>query len=159
MPEKPPRLSSASNQMIVYAIGTGMLLLGLHCVLRPRQEYPRFGLPLENAQPNAAKSHGYSPLIFLKGSREFTYGLALIVLQYQGNVSAVTTLVAIVALAGLADGLVVWFNGGRELKHKAFGHGFAFVVLAGWAAWRAHQAWQDSQEGQWPEGQFHIWSA
>lgn len=157
-PERPPRLSSASNQMIAYVLGISMLLLGVHCFLRPRQEYRRFGLPLENAQPNA-KTQSHSPLIDLKGTREVTYGLALIVLQYQGNVSAVTTFAAILSLAGLADGLVIWFNGGQELRCKAFGHLFAFVVLAGWAAWRTHQAWEDSKYGKWPEGSFHIWSA
>lgn len=144
--------------MIVYFLGIGMLLLGLHCFLRPRQEYRRFGLPLENAQPNA-KIPIHSPLIFLKGSREVTYGLALIVLQYQGNANAVTTMAAILSLAGLADGLVVWFNGGQDRKYKAFGHLFAFVGLAGWAAWRAHQVWKDSQDNKWPDGEFHIWSA
>lgn len=152
-PENPPRPLSASTQVIVYSLGALMLLVGLHCFLRPRQEYPRFGLPLESA-----KIQSYSPLMFLKGTREVTYGLTLIVLQYQGNVNAVTTFVGILSLAGLADGLVIWFNSGQELRHKAFGHLFLFVVLAGWAAWRAKQAWEDSQEGKWPEGHFHIWS-
>lgn len=158
LPENPPHLLSVSNKMIVYSLGTLMLLVGLHCFLRPRQEYPRFGLPLENAQPSA-KTQTYSPLMFLKGTREVTYGLTLIVLQYQGNVNAVTTFVGILSLAGLADGLVIWFNSGQELRYKAFGHLFLFVVLAGWTAWRAHRAWQDSQEGKWPEGHLHIWSS
>lgn len=155
-PEKSPRLLSTPNQMVTYLLGAGMLALGLHCVLRPRQEYRRFGLPLESAQPGA-KTQGHSPLMLLKGSREVSYGLALIVLQCQGNVNAVTTAVAIISLAGLADGLVVWFHGGQELRIKAFGHWFAFVVLGAWAAWRAHQAWEDSRS-MWPDGHAHIWS-
>ncbi|KAI7778470.1 hypothetical protein LA080_002074 [Diaporthe eres] len=158
LPENPPRLMSPSNQMIAYGIGIATLLLALHCFLRPRQEYGRFGLPLENAQTNA-KAQSHSPFIFIKGSRELICGLTLIVLQYQGNVNAITTFVAILSTAGLIDGLVVWFNGGQEYKHKAFGHWFAFVFAGSWAAWRARQAWQDSQEGKWPEGHFHIWSS
>lgn len=149
---------SSLNQTIAYAIGTATLLLALHCFLRPRQEYGRFGLPLENAQTNA-KTQSHSPFIFIKGSRELICGLTLIVLQYQGNVNAITSFVAILSTAGLIDGLVVWFKGGQEFKHKAFGHFLAFVFAGSWAAWRARQAWQDSQEGKWPEGHFHIWSS
>lgn len=154
-PENPPRLMSASNQMVTYFFGTSALLIALHCFLRPRQEYGRFGLPLESAQPNA-KTQRHSPFVFIKGSREVTYGLTLIVLQYQGKVDAITTFAAIISLAALVDGLVVWFNGGQEFKHKAFGHLFAFVVIVGWVAWRTRQVWEDSLE---PEGQFHIWSS
>lgn len=155
-PEEPPRLVSASNPIFAYVLGTGMLLIALNCFLRPRQEYRRFGLPLEHAHPNA-KTGSHSPLMYLKGSRELTYGLALIVLQYQGNVNAVTTIAAIISLAGLADGLVVWFNSGQELKHKTFGHLSAFVLVGSWAAWRTHQVWEDSQ-GRWPPEHAHIWS-
>ncbi|KKY35522.1 hypothetical protein UCDDA912_g04483 [Diaporthe ampelina] len=157
LPENSPRLLSALNPVLAYSLGTGMLLLGLYCFLRPRQEYRRFGLPLEHAQPDT-KTRRHSPLIFLKGTRETTYGLALILLQYQGNVNAVTTMAAVISLAGLADGLVVWLNGGQELRHKTFGHWFASVVLGCWAAWRAHQGWENPEERQWPEGPIHIWS-
>lgn len=156
LPKKPPHLISALNPIFAYFLGTGLLLIALNCFLRPRQEYGRFGLPLERGQPNA-KTTSHSPLMYLKGSRELTFGLAFIMLQYQGNVDAVTTIAAIASLAGLVDGLVVWFNSGPELKHKTFGHLFAFVLLASWAAWRAHQIWEDSQ-GMWPDDHAHIWS-
>lgn len=157
LPENSPHLLSAVNPMLAYFLGTGMLALGLHCFLRPRQEYPRFGLPLEHAQPNA-KAQSHSPLIFLKGTREATYGLALILLQYQGNVNGVTTMVGVISLAGLADGFIVWFNGGQEFRHKTFGHWFAFVGLGCWAAWRAHKLWEVPREDKWPDGPIHIWS-
>ncbi|KAI3396966.1 hypothetical protein diail_11366 [Diaporthe ilicicola] len=151
------RVISAVDPLLAYILGIGLLLLGLHAFIRPRQEYPRFGLPLEHAQPGS-KAQSHSPLVFLKGIREATYGLALVVLQYQGNVGAVTTFAAILALAALGDGFVVWLNGGRELRRKAFGHWFAFVLLGGWAAWRAHQVWEDSEGRKWPDGPFHILS-
>ena len=76
-------------------------------------------------------------LIYLKGIRELTYGICLIALQYQGYDAAVTTFGGVLALAGLGDGLLVWFRGGRDLRHKAFGHWAAFAGLAGWCLWRA----------------------
>ncbi|KAJ0115200.1 hypothetical protein J7T55_001610 [Diaporthe amygdali] len=158
IPERPARLVSALNPLLAYILGGGLILLGLHAFIRPRQEYKRFGLPLEHAQPNA-KTEKHSPLMFLKGTREVTYGLALVALQYQGNVGAVTAFVVVLALAGLADGFVVWLHGGQELKRKALGHWFAFVVLGSWAAWRAHQVWEDSDERKWPDGPYHIWSS
>ena len=73
----------------------------------------------------------------LKGIREGTYGLALVAFQYQGNEAAVTAFAAILALAGLGDGFIIWFHGGEKLRYKAFGHWFAFGGLASWAWWRA----------------------
>ncbi|KAH8754355.1 hypothetical protein F5883DRAFT_185928 [Diaporthe sp. PMI_573] len=157
LPEEPPRLISALDPIFAYILGTGLLLIALHCFLRPRQEYRRFGLPLEHAQ-SAAATKSHSPLIYLKGSRELTYGLVLIVLQYQGHVDAITTVLAIISLAALADGLIVWSNSGQGLKHKIFGHLFVFVLLGSWAAWRTHQVRVDSQ-GRWPKEGVHIWSS
>ncbi|ROV88663.1 hypothetical protein VMCG_10332 [Cytospora schulzeri] len=110
-----------------------------------------------------------SPLIYLKGVREITYGVALIALQYQGNVAGVTTFAGVVALAAVGDGLVVWFQGGGageegrpegpegpeesagssgsgndKRKKKAWGHWGAAVGLGSWAAWRAFVAY-----GEW----------
>ncbi|KAG8160625.1 hypothetical protein KVR01_008889 [Diaporthe batatas] len=144
LPEEPPRLISPLSPTFAYFLGTGMLLIALNCFLRPRQEYRRFGLPLEDSR-TPAKKKTHSPLIYLKGSRELTYGLALIILQYQGNVAGVTAFAGIISLAGLADGLVT----------KTLGHFFAFVVLASWAAWRVHQVREDSKGG-WPDDQVHI---
>lgn len=72
----------------------------------------------------------------LKGIREVTYGLALIGLQYAEQSDAITILAAVLSLAGLGDGFVVWAYGGEKLKKKAFGHWIAFVGFAGWAWWR-----------------------
>lgn len=122
-----------------YIVGTLCVALGLNCFLRPFNEYPRFGLPLEaspaTSTANSKPSGSISPLVYLKGIREASYGLALMVLQYQGQEQAVTSVLAIMSLAGLVDGFVVWNHGG-ELKTKAVGHWASFVGLLGWAWWR-----------------------
>lgn len=141
---------NAYSPIHAYAIGAVGIGLGLHACLRPRQEYPRFGLRLESAQPphprekasiaTPEKSNpdagSVSPLIYLKAIRESSYGLALIGLQLQDNAAGVTTVAACVALAALGDGFVVWYHGGREARRKAWGHWAAFVGLAGWTGWR-----------------------
>ncbi|OTA98746.1 hypothetical protein M426DRAFT_17113 [Hypoxylon sp. CI-4A] len=134
-----------SSRASIYFLSVGSVILGLHCFIRPREEYPRFGLPLEFAPrtPKAlatsdSEDQGrVSPLMHLKGIREATYGLALGALQCQGNDAAVTTLMGVISLAGLGDGIIVWFHAGDEMKHKAFGHVGAFVFLGGWSLWRA----------------------
>ncbi|KAI1400031.1 hypothetical protein F4819DRAFT_386504 [Hypoxylon fuscum] len=122
-----------------YVLGAGSVFLGLHCFIRPKKEYGRFGLPLESPpqQKGTADVGSVSPLIYLKGIREITYGLALGVLQYQGQDDAVTTIAGIISLAGLGDGIVIWLNGGDEFKHMAFGHWGSFVALAVWSLRRA----------------------
>ncbi|KAI1773448.1 hypothetical protein F4818DRAFT_422610 [Hypoxylon cercidicola] len=124
-----------------YVLGVGSVFLGLHCFVRPRREYGRFGLPLESAprQKDTPPPHAghASPLMHLKGIREITYGLALGTLQYLGQEDALTAVAGIFSLAGLVDGIVVWLNGGPALRRKAFGHWGAFVALAGWSWWRA----------------------
>lgn len=124
-----------------YAFGTAFFGLSLSALLAPRNEYRRFGLPLESpaAASGALGGDGdggfASPLIYLKAIRELTYGAALVALQYQGHEAAVTTLVAVLSLAALGDGCVIWAHG-REVRGKAFGHwvpGAGFLV---WALWR-----------------------
>lgn len=139
------------NPIPTYIVGAACLALGIHCFLRPRQEYPRFGLPLEASTtdpiPNNSrhdkilqKLGSISPLIYLKGIRESTYGLALIVLQRQNQDVAITSLLAVVSLAGLGDGFIVWNYGGDQFRMKALGHWITFVAFAGWSWWRASWA-------------------
>lgn len=128
-----------------YILGAACIALGLHCFISPRAEYGRFGLPLESPLPGPGRSDqrrlhpasSASPLVYLKGIREITYGLALIALQYQGNNAGVTIVSAILSLAGLGDGVVVWLYGGSGLRNKAFGHWATFVGFTSWAAWRS----------------------
>ncbi|PWY75998.1 hypothetical protein BO94DRAFT_473795 [Aspergillus sclerotioniger CBS 115572] len=129
-----------------YVLGTLILALGTNAIGRPGPEYPRFGLPFEHAatvptHANHSPPPGaVSPLMYLKGIRETSYGLALIALQYQGQDTALTTFAAILALTAFADGLLVWRHGGDTLKMKAFGHWLTFVGLAGWSWWRSSYA-------------------
>ncbi|KAF3058528.1 hypothetical protein GL218_05926 [Daldinia childiae] len=131
----------SSSPIPVYVIGTGSVFLGIHCFLRPEIEYRRFGLPLEPAQRrkhNTVDEEYASPVIYLKGIREITYGLALGALQYHGYDDAVTIMTGVMSLAGLGDGIVVWFYGGDESRRKVFGHWGAFAALAGWSLWRTY---------------------
>lgn len=130
-----------------YLLGTLCLALGLNSILRPSNEYPRFGIPFETStsrkpskpsSTNSASADCISPLIHLKGIRETSYGLALIALQYQGQEVAVTTIAAICAFAGLGDSLVVWKYGNEEYRSKAMGHLLAFLGFGGWAIWRVY---------------------
>jgi hypothetical protein len=163
-----------------YALGAASVGLGLHAFFRPRQEYARFGLPLEPSPPPAvittttttthpgptvkdttdvqATGEGggsASPLIYLKGVREVTYGVALMTLQHQDNAAGVTTVAGVMALAAVGDGLLVWFYGGGlggrsrsrsrgNNETKAWGHWAAAVGLGSWTAWRAFVAY-----GEW----------
>lgn len=156
-----------------YVFGTVSVGLGLHALLRPRQEYTRFGLPLEPSGPSptntspiskdttgsssgssgdagqaslslSGEDGSASPLMYLKSTREASYGLALIALQYQGNSAGVTVVAGTMALAALGDGLVVWFHGGKRFRAKAWGHWGAAVGLGSWAVWRAFVAY-----GEW----------
>ncbi|KAI1088494.1 hypothetical protein F5B19DRAFT_425465 [Rostrohypoxylon terebratum] len=142
----------AAPPIPAYFIGAGSILLGVHCFVRPTQEYGRFGLPLEPA-PRAKRDRGEkrergerrsssaeegraSPLVYIKGVREVTYGVALGVLKWLKHDDAVTALTAVLALAGLGDGVVVWLHGGEKNRRKAVGHWGAFLILGGWSVWR-----------------------
>lgn len=144
----------ASSPINAYVVGLGFHAVGLHALLRPRQEYARLGLPFDSAQPHQKDLQGayiseqspgaVSPLIYIKAIRDVSYGLALVGLQYQGNAAGVTTVTAVVALAALGDGLVVWFRGERVERWKAMEHWVGSLGLGSWAAWRAFRAY-----GEW----------
>lgn len=154
----------ASSPIHAYVVGLGLHALGLHALLRPRQEYARLGLPLlESAQPQSHKhlqgttdipeespDTAVSPLIYIKGVRDVTYGLALVGLQHQGDAGGVTTVAAAVALAALGDGLVLWLStcrgaGRRRRRRVAVQHWVVGLLgLGSWAAWRAFRAY-----GEW----------
>lgn len=142
---------NAFSPFNTYFVGFGSLGLALHAFLRPREEYPRFGLPLEPGRNDKAElaagvptSSPVSPFIHVKGLRELSYGLILIALQYQGNVAGITTVLGVTALVAVGDGLVVWFHGGKETRHKAAGHWVGSIGLGSWAAWRAFRSY-----GEW----------
>lgn len=160
-----------------YVLGAASVGLGLHAFFRPRQEYARFGLPLEASPPTTTtttttathpgqtakdtiggaqaknknnndrltgEDGSASPLIYLKGVREVTYGVAFIALQLQDNAAGITTMAGVMALAAVGDGFLVMFHGGKDETKKAWGHWGAAVGLGSWAAWRAFVAY-----GEW----------
>lgn len=163
----------AYSPINAYIVGLGLHAMGFHALFRPRQEYARFGLPFDSnsrsglvqspAKPGPQTSTettsttpattSVSPLIYIKGIQEITYGLALIGLQYQGNVGGVTTVTMVVALAALGDGFVVWAHArGKQGRRKAAEHWVVgFLGLGCWAGWRAFRAY-----GEWAA--FHaLW--
>ncbi|XXG99452.1 hypothetical protein Hte_005791 [Hypoxylon texense] len=121
-----------------YALGTACLGRGLMALLSPREEYGHVGLPLESpvaasssstADPSASGSGFASPLMYFKGIREISYGLALVALQRRGSEDALTTFAAVLSLVRLGDGLVVWLYGGDKLRWKALGHWVTGILV------------------------------
>lgn len=130
---------------VSYALGATCALRGVMAITSPRDEYAHMGLPLEpkaptNTPPTMTKekndSEGSaSPLVYLKGLREVSYGLTFMAFQQQGHVEAITVFAAIVSLVRFGDGLVVWLKGGKE-RYRAWGHWIPGFGCLGWAIWR-----------------------
>lgn len=127
-----------------YLIATVFTAFGILPFFSPKTDYEVFGLPLEsssnlgNKKPTSAPGEGaVSPIVYARGIRDVTYGLAYFLLQSQGNDAAITTFSGIVCVTAFADGLIVWLYGGEKLKGKAWGHWGTVVGLAAWAGWRA----------------------
>ncbi|KAF4455891.1 hypothetical protein FALBO_15531 [Fusarium albosuccineum] len=121
---------NAIAPIYAYVLGTICAGVGLNCIRDPAAEMPRFGRV-------ATRLQGASPLVYVKGRGEFGVGIALLALQYQDNKPAVTTMAAVIALMGISDALIVWFNSGAKMRHKALGHGCFGVIFAAWAIARA----------------------
>ncbi|KAM0498253.1 hypothetical protein ACHAP8_006337 [Fusarium lateritium] len=124
--------SSISSPNILGAACVGR---GIMALFSPRAEYGHVGLLLEPGK-KSSKTGSVSPLMYFKGIREMSYGMTLMALQWQGNESAVTTFSAILSVVRIGDGLVVWMNGGDELRYKAVGHWITGLWFAGWVIWR-----------------------
>ncbi|KAI0161892.1 hypothetical protein GGR52DRAFT_561459 [Hypoxylon sp. FL1284] len=128
------------SPVTAYILGTACLGRGIMALLSPRNEYGNVGLPLEPQEPTnepESSSGGLaSPLMYFKGIREISYGLALVALQEQGNESALTTFAAVLSLVRIGDGLVVWLCGGDELRWMALGHWITGAGFIGWVTRR-----------------------
>ncbi|KAH8169632.1 hypothetical protein LIA77_10176 [Sarocladium implicatum] len=135
-----------------YLVGTACIGRGVFAILTPRSEYGRIGLPLEASSQSASSSSPQSsssssaaglvsPLIFFKGIREVSYGLTILLLQHQGEDKALNTFASVLALARFADGVVVWWRGGKDLRYKAVGHVLTGAMMVFWV-------WQ---RGRWEE--------
>lgn len=124
-----------------YVLGTACIGRGVMAMFSPRKEYGHVGLPLEShptstTNPAGGPSTFPSPLMYFKGLREISYGATLALLQWQGNEDAVTTFAAVLSLVRVGDGLVVWFNGGKKLRSRAWGHWITGAGFVGWVTWR-----------------------
>ncbi|KPM40538.1 hypothetical protein AK830_g6027 [Neonectria ditissima] len=100
-----------------YVLGSACFGRGVMAILSPRKEYGHVGLQLEHSaaitpkstRPDPTNSGLVSPLMYFKGIREISYGLALMALQWQGNEEAVTTFAAVLSLVRIGDGLARGF--------------------------------------------------
>ncbi|KAF4976035.1 hypothetical protein FZEAL_7253 [Fusarium zealandicum] len=121
-----------------YVLGAACFGRGAMAILSPRKEYGHVGLLLESSRTHQSgfESGSVSPLMYFKGLREISYGLALVVLQKQGNESGITTFAAVLSLVRFGDGLVVWMNGGEALRWRAMGHWVTGAAFVGWVVWR-----------------------
>ncbi|KAL2202122.1 hypothetical protein CC79DRAFT_1338217 [Sarocladium strictum] len=149
-------MSNASGFLITQwpavLVGTACIGRGCFAILGPRSEYPRIGLALEPSSPPpptskspsssaAPKAGSISPLIYFKGIRELSYGLTILLLQYQGLDEALTTLTLVLAGVRVADGLVIALRGGEGVRYKCIGH-FLTGAMMGFWGWK---------RGQWKE--------
>lgn len=85
---------------------------------------------------DASQSGSVSPLMYFKGIREISYGLAMVAFQRLGYESALTAFAGILSFVRLGDGLIIWLHGGDELRHRASGHLITGVGFLAWVAWR-----------------------
>ncbi|KAI0480924.1 hypothetical protein GGR56DRAFT_671979 [Xylariaceae sp. FL0804] len=144
--------SSSFSPYPAYALAALLVGLALNSFASPRHEHERYGLPLEDHPQQQKQSAGAVPApasalsptaagwVYVKGTREISYGVVVALLQYQGLDTALTSVLAVVSFLGLADGYIVGTRGGSRLRHKAAGHGLVGVCIAGWAWWRARVA-------------------
>ncbi|OTB01388.1 hypothetical protein M426DRAFT_25692 [Hypoxylon sp. CI-4A] len=126
-----------------YFLGAACFMRGIMAIFLPREEYDNMGLPLEPGFPGkhdddiSRRNDSVSPLMYFKGLRELTFGASLVAFRWQGHERALTTFTAILSLTRLGDGLVVWLNGGEELRLKAVGHWITAAGFGWWALWRS----------------------
>ncbi|OAA55293.1 hypothetical protein SPI_08388 [Niveomyces insectorum RCEF 264] len=115
-----------------YFFGSAFTGIGILSVLAPEKDYEVFGLPLEPPAGNV------SPMIYAKGARDLSYGLAYFFFQYKGMHDAINVFSAALLVTALSDGLIVWRYGGNKLKSKAYGHWGGLVAFSAWLAWRVY---------------------
>ncbi|KAI9147587.1 hypothetical protein HJFPF1_12615 [Paramyrothecium foliicola] len=121
-----------------YVLGTACIGRGVMALVSPSKEYGHVGLPLEPvAEPKYPSQLGSaSPLMYLKGIREISYGTIMVALQLQKLEDALTTVAAVLTFVRLGDGLIVWLHEGNDLRFRAWGHWITGAAFAGWVGWR-----------------------
>ncbi|KAL2824238.1 hypothetical protein BDW59DRAFT_87309 [Aspergillus cavernicola] len=119
------------SSRLIWIIGNISVVRGIRCWISPASQYEEYGLPLEQSTEPTAQSGATSPLIYVKGIRDFGYGVMLMTLHNMGDERAVTVLVANGALMTLADAFVVWRFGGAHTR-TAWQHLLIGVLFAVW---------------------------
>lgn len=106
-----------------YLLGVPLVFVGLSALRKPVPAHEMFGVP------STVPKDGVSPFLYAKALRDVALGLACLGLQYQGNDSAVTAIMAVSVMVGIGDGCIVWSSGGDGLRHKAWGHWVGTSIL------------------------------
>lgn len=125
-----------------YAIGTAFVGIGLYPFLR-RTPLPYIGQPLplltkDEHSLSAAKATAQgddmsdlvNSLLRAKGSRDVAIGLLFLSHEGHGDDMAVGTLMMLVGLVDVADGVGMWWRGGEEGRKKAVSHWVSGITMA-----------------------------
>lgn len=125
-----------------YILGTAFVGLGLYPFLR-RTPLPYIGQPLplltkDQSSLSAAgvttqgddMSELVNSLLRVKGSRDVAIGLLFLSHEGHGDDMAVGTLMMLVGLVDVADGVGMWWRGGEEGRKKAVSHWISGVTMA-----------------------------
>lgn len=125
-----------------YILGTAFVGLGLYPFLR-RTPLPYIGQPLplltkDQSSLAAAKATAQGDdmsdlvdsLLRAKGSRDVAIGLLFLSHEGHGDDMAVGTLMMLVGLVDVADGVGVWWRGGEEGRKKAISHWVSGITMA-----------------------------
>lgn len=126
-----------------YVLGTAFIGLGVYPFLR-RTPLPYIGQPLplltkdEAALSATAKTTAQGDdmaqlvesLLRAKGSRDVAIGLLFLANEGHGDDMAVGTLMMLVGLVDVADGVGMWWRGGEEGRKKAVTHFVSGITMA-----------------------------
>lgn len=125
-----------------YVLGTAFIGLGVYPFLR-RSPLPYIGQPLpllskDEATLAAAStsekgddvSRLVESLLRAKGGRDVAIGLMFLAHEGHGDDMATGTLMMLVGLVDLADGVQMWWRGGEEGRKKAVAHWVSGVTMA-----------------------------
>ncbi|KAL4863602.1 hypothetical protein BDV12DRAFT_177297 [Aspergillus spectabilis] len=132
------------SPQLIWTIANISVVRAVWCWIKPTTQYEEFGLPLE--QPQSATSptsnqapsteqqqdhqQGFiSPLIYIKGIRDFCYGVILLALRDSSDPKPLTILIGVGALMSLGDAFVVWRFGAARAK-TAYRHAVIAVLFA-----------------------------
>ncbi|KAL2106966.1 hypothetical protein VUR80DRAFT_5892 [Thermomyces stellatus] len=125
-----------------YALGTAFVGIGLYTFIRPNP-LPYIGQPgplltKDESRLTAAKttaqgddmSELVDSLLRAKGTRDIAIGLLFLSHEGHGDDMAVGTLMMLVGLVDVMDGVGMWWRGGEEGRKKAVAHWVSGITMA-----------------------------